>query len=202
MCGDLRQSSEGKAGDENYIVVALLIKQISDLNWISLFVWLALNKTTESGTSEPQPLNENETQTASSFHPSAARFSVCLSFFFLSLYRFLRLSPVISRSKGCDVTSCLVFTASIYKGSSLLTAVSRAGNMQINEVKGESSLIVSVRKPSQLLFRITLESLNMFQMLFDMWLTLNLLFVNAQLLYRCLKINFPKQYRFTGEIFA
>lgn len=97
-----------------------------------------------------------------------------LSFFFLSLYRFLRLSPVISRSNGCDVTSCLVFSraASDYRSSSLLTAVSEAGNMQINGVKGQSSLIVSVCKPLQLLFKATLESLNIFSLLSGMWFTL------------------------------
>lgn len=60
--------------------------------------------------SEPQSLNESETQTASSFHPSAALLSGFFFFFFLSLYRFLRLSPVISRSNGCEVTSCLVLS--------------------------------------------------------------------------------------------
>lgn len=43
-----------------------------------------------------------------------------------------------SRSNGCDVTSCLVFscTASKHRSSSLVTAASGAGNMQINRVKG------------------------------------------------------------------
>lgn len=60
--------------------------------------------------SEPQPLNKNETQTASSFHSSAALLSCLYVFFllFLSLCRSLWLGPVISRSHGCDVTSCLV----------------------------------------------------------------------------------------------
>ena len=63
--------------------------------------------------------------------------------------------------------------ASDYRSSSLLTAVSGAGNMQINGVKGQSALIVSVCKPSQLLFKATLESLNFSSLMFSMWRTLN-----------------------------
>lgn len=71
---------------------------------------------------------------------------------------------MISRSTGCDVTSCLVFSQAARndRSSSLMTAASGAGNMQINRVKGYSSLIVSVYKSLQLLFKVTLESVNIF----------------------------------------
>lgn len=52
--------------------------KMDGFNWVVLFVWLALNKTTECGMSEPQPLSENKTQTTSSFHPSAARLCRCV----------------------------------------------------------------------------------------------------------------------------
>lgn len=60
------------------------------------------------------------------------------------------------------------------ESSSLLTAVSRAGNMQINRVKGYSLLIVTVWNLSQLLFKATLESQSVFSLLFGMQLNVEL----------------------------
>lgn len=157
MSGDSRQSSDGKAGNTNYMFVARLIKQMSDLNGISLFVWLALNETRVWDVWATVTYWEQETDSFLFPNISRAASLMTVSFLHFTLSS-LRLRPVISRSKGCDVTSCLVFTASDCRGNSLLTAVSGAGNMQINRVKGWCSLTRwSVWKPSQLVFKVPLE---------------------------------------------
>lgn len=117
LCGDSRQSSERWS-----LPVCGLCLIDKWFKWIILFVWLVFYTTTESGTSEPQQL--------SFLFP-------LITFFFLPFtLSFPTTQPGWYHGRA-DVRSLPVwYWVALVSKCSLLTAVSRAGNMQINRAEG------------------------------------------------------------------